>query len=115
LERSGTGVSSLWARTTALKYHSTVAIGYPERLGSSPSPSTPESQVYNSLIVVNREGQPVANYRKSFLYYTDETWATEGGGFYNGNIEEFGKVAMGICESKIHHVRPANLPLLTLL
>jgi len=38
------------------------------------------------------------NYRKSFLYYTDETWALEGPGFYGGVIKDLGNVAMGICE-----------------
>lgn len=41
----------------------------------------------------------MANYRKSFLYYTDQTWALEGPtGFYAGDISGLGKVAMGICE-----------------
>ncbi|KAF3063953.1 hypothetical protein GL218_02179 [Daldinia childiae] len=36
-------------------------------------PTGPE--YYNSAIVVNGEGETIGNYRKSFLYYTDETWA----------------------------------------
>ncbi|KAK3359815.1 carbon-nitrogen hydrolase [Lasiosphaeria hispida] len=96
LEPSGSGISSLWARTTALKYDCTVAVGYPEKVdGSRRQRSTPE--YYNSLIVVNGDGETVANYRKTFLYYTDMTWAAEGKGFYAGEIEDFGKVAMGIC------------------
>lgn len=47
--------------------------------------------------MVNGDGETVANYRKSYLYYTDETWAKEGGGFYHGDIQGLGKVAMGIC------------------
>lgn len=62
---------------------------------SSKSPTSPE--YYNSAVTVNSEGQVVANYRKSFLYYTDETWALEGPGFYDGEIEGLGNVAMGIC------------------
>ncbi|KAK0719951.1 carbon-nitrogen hydrolase [Lasiosphaeris hirsuta] len=96
LEPSGSGISSLWARTTALKYDCTVAVGYPEKVdGFRRQRSTPE--FYNSLIVVNGDGETVANYRKTFLYYTDMTWAAEGKGFYAGEIEDFGKVAMGIC------------------
>jgi len=96
LEPSGSGISSLWARTTALKYDCTVAVGYPEKVESSRRrPSSPE--YYNSLILVNGDGETIANYRKSFLYYTDETWALEGGGFFGGEVEDFGKVAMGIC------------------
>ncbi|KAK0728213.1 carbon-nitrogen hydrolase [Lasiosphaeria miniovina] len=91
LEPSGSGISALWARTTALKYDCTVAVGYPEKVGS-PSP-----EYYNSLILVNGDGETVANYRKSFLYYTDATWASEGDGFFGGPVGEFGQVAMGIC------------------
>lgn len=48
---------------------------------------------------MNSEGETIANYRKSFLYYTDETWALEGpDGFYDGEIEGLGNVAMGICK-----------------
>lgn len=43
----------------------------------------------------------LVNYRKSFLYYTDETWAEEGKeGFFAGNVEGLGSVAMGICQSR---------------
>lgn len=56
-------------------------------------------EYYNSAITVNPEGETIANYRKTFLYYTDETWALEGqDGFYGGEIDGLGKVAMGICE-----------------
>ncbi|KAK1760627.1 hypothetical protein QBC47DRAFT_10793 [Echria macrotheca] len=97
LEPSGSGISALWARTTALKYDCTVAVGYPEIVDSSRRHRGSSPKYYNSLIVVNGDGETVANYRKSFLYYTDATWAQEGGGFYAGEIGNFGKVAMGIC------------------
>ncbi|OLN84910.1 Protein N-terminal amidase [Colletotrichum chlorophyti] len=77
LEPSGSGITSLWARTTALKYNCNVVVGYPEKVDVSNNwPTGPE--YYNSAIVVNGEGETIANYRKSFLYYTDETWALEG-------------------------------------
>lgn len=66
-------------------------------------PTGPE--YYNSAILVNGDGETVANYRKSFLYYTDESWALEGNGFYGGWIPGFGNTAMGICESP--KTRPA--------
>ena len=48
---------------------------------------------------MNADGETIANYRKSFLYYTDETWALEGAdGFYDGEIKGLGNVAMGICK-----------------
>ncbi|KAJ5043046.1 uncharacterized protein L3040_004434 [Drepanopeziza brunnea f. sp. 'multigermtubi'] len=97
LEPMTSGITSLWARTTALKYNCVVTAGYPEKVDLSPKwPASPE--YYNSAITVNADGETIANYRKSFLFYTDETWALEGpDGFYDGNIEGLGDVAMGIC------------------
>ncbi|KAH6715418.1 carbon-nitrogen hydrolase [Leptodontidium sp. MPI-SDFR-AT-0119] len=97
LEPTTAGITSLWARTTALKYDCVVTAGYPEKVDISPRwPASPE--YYNSAITVNAGGETIANYRKSFLYYTDETWALEGpDGFYDGAIEGLGNVAMGIC------------------
>lgn len=98
LEPSGSGISSLWARTTALRHNTTVVVGYPEKVDVAPSwPTSPE--YYNSAIVVDQDGQTIANYRKSFLYRTDETWALEGrDGFFHGEIPGLGQTAMGICE-----------------
>lgn len=97
LEPTTAGITSLWARTTALKYNCVVTAGYPEKVDVAPKwPAGPE--YYNSAIMVNAEGETIGNYRKSFLYYTDETWALEGSGFFTGTIEGLGDVAMGICE-----------------
>ncbi|KAL8348702.1 hypothetical protein RB601_002313 [Gaeumannomyces tritici] len=94
LEVAGSGISALWARTTALKLDCKVAVGYPEMV-EAPS-SSPE--YYNSLLVVNEDGETVANYRKQHLYYTDEPWSLEGtGGFFEGEIEGLGQTAIGIC------------------
>ncbi|KAK6836694.1 protein N-terminal amidase [Apiospora arundinis] len=97
LEPTGAGISSLWARTVALKYDCTVAVGYPEKADVSHKwPTSPE--YYNSLIVVNRDGDTWAHYRKTHLYYTDESWALEGPeGFYKGYLPGVGKIALGIC------------------
>ncbi|EFQ27946.1 carbon-nitrogen hydrolase [Colletotrichum graminicola M1.001] len=98
LEPSGSGITSLWARTTALKYNCNVVVGYPEKVDVSHNwPTGPE--YYNSAIVVNGDGETIANYRKSFLYYTDETWALEGNkGFYEGWIPGLGNTSIGICD-----------------
>lgn len=96
LEPTGSGITSLWARTTALKYNCVVTAGYPEKVEYSTKEGRPE--YYNSAITVSGDGETLANYRKSFLYYTDETWALEGRGFYSGEIEGLGSVAMGICK-----------------
>ena len=59
-------------------------------------PASPE--YYNSALIVNGDGDTIANYRKSFLYYTDETWALEGKeGFFRGEIPRVGSTALGIC------------------
>lgn len=97
LEDEGTGITSLWARTIALKHDCAVIAGYPERVDIANSwPTSPE--YYNSALVVDREGDAVGNYRKSFLYFTDETWALEGkDGFFAADVSSLGTVAMGIC------------------
>ena len=53
---------------------------------------------YNSTVAVSPTGDILANYRKSFLYYTDETWAAEGPtGFFCDTLGALGKVGLGIC------------------
>ncbi|KAL7936751.1 carbon-nitrogen hydrolase [Trichoderma chlorosporum] len=97
LEESSTGISSLWARNTALRHDCTVVVGYPEKVDPTLNWPT-DPQYYNSAIAVNGDGETVANYRKSHLYYTDETWALEGSqGFFGGRLPGLGRTAMGIC------------------
>ncbi|RFU33883.1 hypothetical protein B7463_g2450, partial [Scytalidium lignicola] len=96
LEPTTAGISTLWAKTTALKHNCVVTVGYPETVDVNEKwPTSPE--YYNSAVTVNKAGDVIANYRKSFLYYTDETWALEGRGFYGNHIDGLGDVAMGIC------------------
>ncbi|KAL2138120.1 hypothetical protein VTI28DRAFT_7453 [Corynascus sepedonium] len=97
LEEAGSGISFLWAQTTALKHDCAVVVGYPEKVDvSDKSPASPES--YNSAVMVDGDGDMVVNYRKSFLYYTDEAWAVEGGNsFFDGEVPGLGNVALGIC------------------
>ncbi|KAK2594908.1 hypothetical protein QQS21_007356 [Conoideocrella luteorostrata] len=97
LELQGSGVSSLWATSTALKHDCAVIAGYPEKVDLADSwPANPE--YYNSAVVVNSDGDVVANYRKAHLYYTDETWALEGSsGFLCHRIPGLGTLALGIC------------------
>lgn len=80
-------------------------VGYPERVDVSPKwPTGPE--YYNSTLVINGDGETIANYRKSFLYVIDETWALEGkDGFFEGEMPGLGNVAMGICKlSQVHNL-----------
>lgn len=75
-----------------------MTVGYPEKVDVTPRwPTGPE--YYNSVIVVNRDGETISNYRKTFLYHTDETWALEGNrGFHDSFIPGLGNTTIGICE-----------------
>lgn len=107
LEPTTSGISTQWAIQVARHYTCHVTIGYPELAIHE----TPRTQ-YNSTVTVSPTGAVLCNYRKSFLYYTDETWASEGPGSRSHNladptspdapfqckdIGELGKVTMGIC------------------
>ena len=111
LEPTAAGPSTRWAARTAKRLKCTVAVGYPESAEEGNYNTIYDKQItaketgniaYNSLVFVSSTGDVVANYRKSFLYYTDETWAQEGQGFWAGvlPIGEKGqqiKAAAGIC------------------
>src|SRR5271170_7009289 len=60
LEPTGKGISSLWARTTALKHDCIVTVGYPESVDITDKwPADPE--YYNSAITFSPEGEQIAN------------------------------------------------------
>lgn len=89
LEPTTSGPSTVWAKATALRLNCFVCVGYPE--------TTPSAR-YNSAVLVDPHGNVVVNYRKHFLFTTDEIWASEGPErFYSGDIPGLGKIAMGIC------------------
>lgn len=86
-----------------------MTIGYPEITTAT---ETQPSTQYNTTVTISPQGVILANYRKSFLYYTDETWATEGPAsashnlsdpsssdppFFSGPLGELGNVTLGIC------------------
>jgi len=82
------GCTFHWSRRIALQFNAFVAVGYPENENGT---------FYNSLCIVNRSGELILNYRKTFLYETDEHWATESHlGFQYVQIESF-RMAFGIC------------------
>ncbi|OBT67321.1 hypothetical protein VE03_02709 [Pseudogymnoascus sp. 23342-1-I1] len=97
LEPTAAGISAVWARDAAHKLNCTVVVGYPETVDVSDRwPTSPE--YYNAAVAVSPSGATLANYRKAFLFSTDETWALEGpDGFFHGEFEGLGDVAMGIC------------------
>lgn len=73
LEPTAKGVSTEWAIATAAKFDCLVTVGYPERCTDGP-----ELLAYNSTVTVDQHGKVTAHYRKTHLYYTDESWAKEG-------------------------------------
>ncbi|GAM86724.1 hypothetical protein ANO11243_047430 [Dothideomycetidae sp. 11243] len=94
LEPTAAGPSTIWAQNTAARLDCHVCIGYPEACTVEPGTN------YNSQVIVSPVGAVVTHYRKSFLYYTDETWAAEGQGFAAAVIPAFGifeTVVTGIC------------------
>lgn len=78
LEPSGQGPSASWARKTAWRLGCKVCVGYPEIEVEVDASKQKMEKYYNSLLVVDEQGNVLVNYRKTFLYYTDETWASEG-------------------------------------
>ncbi|TKA80000.1 hypothetical protein B0A55_02083 [Friedmanniomyces simplex] len=102
LEPTASGPSTQWAITTARRQHCHVIVGYPECHTDS---ETGQTTNYNATVTVAPSGEVLANYRKSFLYYTDETWASEGfldtpsqqPFFLSPNLGQLGSVGHGIC------------------
>jgi protein N-terminal amidase len=77
------GPTARWACRTAKRLQCKVCVGYPEVENIESNESTASRVVsiencFNSLLVVDENGEVVLNYRKRFLYYTDEAWASEG-------------------------------------
>ncbi|KAK4569775.1 hypothetical protein LTR86_002744 [Recurvomyces mirabilis] len=101
LEPTTSGITTQWAIATAKRLHCHIIAGYPE---IHTNDTTGETNNYNSTVTISPQGDILNNYRKSFLYYTDETWATEGfrstttkAPFFSGPLGELGKVGQGIC------------------
>ncbi|PVH73176.1 carbon-nitrogen hydrolase [Cadophora sp. DSE1049] len=96
LEPTTAGTTSMWARTAASRYGCVVTVGYPEKAGSNAEwPASPE--YFNSAIIVDADGNTVANYRRSPLYFADEPEGlVDPEEFYHGEIDRLGSVAIAI-------------------
>lgn len=57
-----------FAQDVAKQFHCYTVIGYPE------SETETKETLYNSAVVVSPAGEMVFNYRKSFLYFTEDNW-----------------------------------------
>ncbi|USW51331.1 Putative carbon-nitrogen hydrolase, protein amidase [Septoria linicola] len=105
LEPTASGPTTQWAIKTAQERQCHVVVGYPEI--ATPTPTDPpgtEPRNFNATVTISPQGQVVGTYRKSFLYYTDETWATEGFQsneshlpFFSAQLPTLGQVGHGIC------------------
>jgi protein N-terminal amidase len=109
LEPTANGPTTHWAIKTARERQCHVIVGSPETTRPSSNEPTATYPNYNATVTVSPSGQVLATYRKSFLYYTDETWATEGFRsssasttspqmpFYASHLPGLGQVGHGIC------------------
>lgn len=104
LEPTAAGPTTKWAVKTATTRKCTVIVGYPEVSTEERPDGTTSTSNYNSTVTVSPAGAILANYRKSFLYYTDETWAEEGFlstptkmPFFASRLGDIGTVGHGIC------------------
>ena len=107
LEPTTSGQTTQWAISTAKRYNCHVIAGYPElstdiddsiQPSNNGSSTDPIFKCYNSTVTVSPTGAILANYRKAFLYYTDESWAAKGDtGFFCDSLGSLGKVSLGIC------------------
>lgn len=103
LEPQSAGITALWARVVALKYSCDIIVGYPEKVNET------SHEHYNSAIMINADGDTIANYRKSFLYGADERWAQESNEFYaeaGGDRFYAGTVPMKIPELLLQGLSP---------
>lgn len=85
LEDRRTGPTPTLCSELARKYSCWVIGGYPEKITRDESGSDSRiEQVddqkvgYNSAVIVSPDGTVYGNYRKSFLFDTDKTWARQG-------------------------------------
>jgi protein N-terminal amidase len=78
LENGRTGPTATLCGELARRCGCWVIGGYPERGEAGEDETTELVKAYNSAVVVSPEGAVFGNYRKSFLFDTDKSWAEEG-------------------------------------
>ncbi|VEU21400.1 DEKNAAC102232 [Brettanomyces naardenensis] len=99
LETIGGGRSYQLGRELSTKYQCHTLLGYPERY---PINESGAFKIYNSAVLISPTGSVIYNYRKSFLYETDEQWGCEESpdGFQSFDLNINGrrlKSTIGIC------------------
>lgn len=74
----------------AKKYNSNVIMGFPRFDNET-------NLYYNSIALISKDGLLLHLYDKKHLYYTDETWATEGSNWSLYNLNTNCKLGFAIC------------------
>ena len=86
-EEVGHGISFKSLQETAIKYNSYVIAGYLEKY---------KEKFFDSVMILNRRGELVANYRKTHLFQSEREHFSEGNTF--ALIEtDFGRIGVAIC------------------
>ncbi len=88
LEFADHGTTLELCQKLARQYQSHVAAGFAESDPAGP---------FNAMMLVDPAGRVVHVHRKNFLYFTDKTWAKEGGRFACKDVPGLGKCGFGIC------------------
>ena len=76
-ETKGEGQNYEFARQIAIQTNSYVIVGYVEK---------EEDKLYNSALMVDRNGEVILNHRKKLLFDTDKVWASEGNSYQVVNV-----------------------------
>lgn len=91
-ERSTLGPQFAYFQSLAKRFNCYVFAGYAEQS---------DSAYYNSMYCIDREGKLIRNYRKTFLYLTDEAFYLPGDGFASVEVTTLSgkvlKMAVAIC------------------
>lgn len=87
----GGGPGIEWAKSTSKNLNCHVILGYPEKGDNG--------KIYNSASLVDPKGDIAYNFRKSFLYQTDEAFECSENekGFESVKIGDNVKIQVGIC------------------
>ncbi len=88
LESCGKGPTSDLAQELSRKLRCHTLVGYPETI---------QGKHYNSAMLIDSDGTMLHNYRKTHLFQTDESWASEGHGFSSVDVPGLGRCSIGIC------------------
>jgi protein N-terminal amidase len=98
LEQFNKGITFEFCSNLAKRLKSYVLLGYAEKWKNL---ETDIEELYNSCMIVDKNGNALPSYRKHFLYELDENWSLEGSDFGCMELETHSgilvKAGIGIC------------------